>query len=40
MNHGPTAGLSLKPEHYADALARRADGLWFEVHPENYMSLG
>ena len=40
MNHGPTAGLSLKPEHYADALARRADGLWFEVHPENYMNLG
>lgn len=35
-----TAGLGLKPEHYADALAAPADGLWFEVHPENYMSAG
>ncbi len=35
---GPfTAGLGLKPEHYADALSARTDGLWFEVHPENYM---
>jgi uncharacterized protein (UPF0276 family) len=32
-----SAGLGLKPEHYADALAAPADGLWFEVHPENYM---
>ncbi|WP_028944642.1 DUF692 domain-containing protein [Pseudomonas vranovensis] len=31
------AGLSLKAEHYAQALACTADGLWFEVHPENYM---
>ncbi len=31
------AGLGLKPEHYRDALAAPADGLWFEVHPENYM---
>ncbi|CAI3804644.1 hypothetical protein GLGCALEP_03677 [Pseudomonas sp. MM221] len=31
------AGLGLKAEHYADAWACRADGLWFEVHPENYM---
>ena len=31
------AGLGLKPEHYADACACVADGLWFEVHPENYM---
>ncbi|ADG09174.1 DUF692 domain-containing protein [Caulobacter segnis] len=36
----PTAGLGLKPEHYADALAAEAKGLWFEVHPENYMSAG
>ena len=36
MTH-PTAGLGLKLQHYADALAARADGLWFEVHPENYM---
>lgn len=32
-----SAGLSLKPEHYADACGAVADGLWFEVHPENYM---
>lgn len=35
-----TAGLGLKPQHYDDALACAADGLWFEVHPENYMSAG
>lgn len=40
MTHKPTAGLGLKPQHYADALACRADGLWFEVHPENYMAAG
>lgn len=34
---GPTAGLGLKAQHYEDALASRADGLWFEVHAENYM---
>ncbi|MFZ5956341.1 DUF692 domain-containing protein [Pseudomonas knackmussii] len=31
------AGLGLKAEHYAEALACTAQGLWFEVHPENYM---
>lgn len=36
----PTAGLGLKAQHYADALACEAEGLWFEVHPENYMSAG
>ncbi len=35
-----TAGLGLKPEHYDDALSSQADGLWFEVHPENYMVAG
>lgn len=39
-----TAGLGLKPEHYEAALdcdrAGPADGLWFEVHPENYMTAG
>jgi len=30
------AGLGLKPEHYDDALALQAGGLWWEVHPENY----
>ncbi|SDH80482.1 DUF692 domain-containing protein [Variovorax sp. OV700] len=34
------AGLGLKPEHYDDALGARAEGLWFEVHPENYMVAG
>ena len=33
----PTAGLSFKPVHYAQALACPAAGLWFEVHAENYM---
>lgn len=37
----PTAGLGLKPQHYAEAAACPAagstEGLWFEVHPENYM---
>lgn len=32
-----TAGLGLKPQHYDAALACPAAGLWFEVHPENYM---
>ena len=36
----PTAGLGLKPQHYAEALAATAPGLWFEVHPENYMAAG
>lgn len=40
MDHGPTAGLGLKPLHYEAALAADADGLWFEVHAENYMVEG
>jgi uncharacterized protein (UPF0276 family) len=36
----PTAGLGLKSQHYDDAVACEAAGLWFEVHPENYMSAG
>lgn len=36
MNTTLTAGLGLKPAHYEQALACSADGLWFEVHPENY----
>ncbi|ADR58724.1 DUF692 domain-containing protein [Pseudomonas putida] len=31
------AGVSLKAEHYDQALACNLEGLWFEVHPENYM---
>jgi len=34
---GLSAGLGLKPQHYDEARAALADGLWFEVHPENYM---
>lgn len=44
MNHGstattpvPTVGLGLKARHYDEAVASPAAGLWFEVHPENYM---
>ena len=37
MTTALTAGLSLKPQHYDAALACPAAGLWFEVHPENYM---
>jgi uncharacterized protein (UPF0276 family) len=33
----PTAGLGLRPPHYADAAEAAATGLWFEVHSENYM---
>lgn len=32
-----TAGLGLKPPHYAAALACSTDGLWLEAHPESYM---
>jgi uncharacterized protein len=38
--HQLTAGLGLKPQHFDDAHACRAAGLWFEVHPENYMVAG
>ncbi|RJF92741.1 DUF692 domain-containing protein [Noviherbaspirillum saxi] len=31
-----TVGLGLKPAHYEEALACSVQGLWFEVHPENY----
>ena len=40
MIHEPTAGLGLKPQHFAQAQACPAAGLWFEVHPENYMAAG
>jgi uncharacterized protein (UPF0276 family) len=33
----PAAGVGFKAEHYAEALASPAVGLWFEVHAENYM---
>ena len=31
------AGLGLKAEHYVESLECQDAGLWFEVHPENYM---
>ncbi|WP_428242623.1 DUF692 domain-containing protein [Gynuella sp.] len=34
------AGINLKPEHYEQALACQAEGLWFEVHTENYFVKG
>ncbi len=40
MTHRPTAGVSLKPQHYSEALTTSAADLWFEVHPENYMCDG
>jgi len=35
-----TAGLGLKPQHYEDALHCTVPGLWWEVHPENYLADG
>ena len=32
-----TAGVGFKPQHFEEAAASPADGLWFEVHAENYM---
>lgn len=40
MTNSLTAGLGLKPQHYDAALACSVAGLWFEVHPENYMVAG
>ncbi|MDA7417985.1 DUF692 domain-containing protein [Xenophilus arseniciresistens] len=40
MSSTLACGLGLKPEHYDQALAADAPGLWFEVHPENYMVAG
>lgn len=33
----PTAGIGFKPCYFDEATASPAAGLWFEVHPENYM---
>jgi uncharacterized protein len=32
-----TAGLSFKPEYFDAAVSCAVDGLWYEIHPENYM---
>jgi uncharacterized protein (UPF0276 family) len=34
------AGIGFKPQHFQEALASSAAGLWFEVHAENYMVAG
>ena len=31
------AGLALKPQHFSEARDCGDRGLWFEVHPENYL---
>nr|WP_310737674.1 DUF692 domain-containing protein [Mitsuaria sp. WAJ17] len=33
-------GLGFKPQHFRQAMQTQAEGLWFEVHPENYMADG
>ncbi|ANH68988.1 DUF692 domain-containing protein [Mitsuaria sp. 7] len=40
MSHTLGAGLGFKPEFAEDALTVRDPGLWFEVHPENYLVAG
>lgn len=35
-----SAGIGLKPVHFEAASACAAAGLWFEVHPENYLCEG
>lgn len=34
------SGLGLKPEHYDAAVACSCEGMWFEVHAENYLIAG
>lgn len=34
------AGLGLKPQHFEEAREADDPGLWFEVHPENYLMEG
>lgn len=36
----PAAGIGFKPEHFDEAVASTAAGLWFEIHAENYMVEG
>jgi uncharacterized protein len=36
----PAVGIGLKADHIVDAIASSAAGLWFEVHPENFMVAG
>lgn len=36
----PGAGVGLEVQHFEEALRCRAPGLWYEIHPENYMVAG
>jgi len=38
--HKMTAGISLKPEHFDQAISFQSNGLWYEVHIENYFMEG
>lgn len=40
FKHKVAAGLSLKPQHFNEAVECAVDGIWFEVHPENYFMAG
>jgi len=40
MDQVLTAGLGLKPQHFEAARDCGAPGIWFEVHPENYLVEG
>ena len=40
MNPHMLSGLGLKPEHHDAALACVSEGMWFEVHAENYLVAG
>ncbi|WP_395685559.1 DUF692 domain-containing protein [Caenimonas koreensis] len=40
MNSHMLCGLGLKPEHFDAALACTSQGMWFEVHAENYLVAG
>jgi uncharacterized protein (UPF0276 family) len=40
MTLAPAAGLGFKPQHFDDAMHGSWNGLWLEVHPENYMADG
>jgi len=35
-----TAGLGFKPEHFNEALSCPTNGMWYEIHAENYMVAG
>jgi uncharacterized protein (UPF0276 family) len=37
MSMSPAAGIGFKPQHFDDVMCCTSEGLWLEVHPENYM---